>query len=88
MFLYRIIVFLCISLVGSIFTSLQLYTSRNAMDQQLMPPDSTLPKPKNELLQYVTLGIGHHAYKCLTTGDSELQSSYGKGLLIPILAWG
>lgn len=76
-FLYRIVVFLCVSFLGAIFAGFQHYTSHSAMDQQITPPDSTLPKPRNELLQYVALGIGYHAYKCLSTGDSKLQSSYG-----------
>lgn len=69
----------CSSLIAFFFTTLPTYVSRSGMSQQIAPPHSTLPYPKDLTLRYVGLGIGHQTYQCSELDDwPELQSSYSK----------
>jgi hypothetical protein len=75
--LYHLLIVLCISLIGSFLTGLQLYTGRGAAAQQIAPPNSTLPHPRDLTLRSIALGIGSNTYQCQATGHAELQSSFG-----------
>jgi hypothetical protein len=66
----RLLASLCTSLIGFICMGLQPYVRRHKMDQQIAPPNSTLPYPGDLSLRSIALGIGSQTYHCQGSGTA------------------
>jgi hypothetical protein len=75
--LHRLLAFLCTIISGIVFMGLQPYIGRDKMNQQIAPPNSTLPYPVGLSLRSIALGIGSQTYHCQEAGNAKFQGSHG-----------